>query len=437
MLKEYLKTHTDVINSNEKISINNMSNNIELSAIVYEYKWENKDNHNMTAVTYSFKQSISQEYHYYRLKNDGPISALNQWQISQTRIAMQSISDVANIRFIEVNESVNANIPIVNVHPEQPISAAGYARLPGGADNLSPVCINADFSENLTPTRSNYGGRVFTHEIMHTLGLKHTHDTVRLTQQKSVMSYYSEWYSDADYAGHYASTPQLYDIAALQYLYGPNMSTRTGNDIYTYSSHAPILCIWDADGIDTLDFSHQTQDQVINLTAGSFSHIGGLKGNISIAYGVVIENAIGGSGNDQLWGNKEVNVLAGGDGDDKLSGGNGADHLWGGKGNNTFIYHHIEDSLTTSADTIHDFKSGEDKIDLSPLIYGNEDIALVDKFSFSGQTEIMQKYDEVRDITYLMVDFDNKLHEADMMIKLTGKHQLTLNNFIINPLLTT
>ncbi|WP_186379511.1 M10 family metallopeptidase [Yersinia rochesterensis] len=435
MLKEYLKTHTDVINSNEKISINNMSNNIELSAIVYEYKWGNKDNHNMIAVTYSFKQSISQEYHYYRLKNDGPISALNQWQISQTRIAMQSISDVANIRFIEVNESVNANIPIVNVHLEKPTRVAGYAYYPNGG-NLSPVCINADTPENLTPTQSNYGGHVIVHEILHTVGLKHTHDTVGLTQQESVMSYASEWNSGGNYAGYNASTPQMYDIAALQYLYGPNMSTRTGNNIYTYSSHAPILCIWDADGIDTLDFSHQTQDQVINLAAGSFSHIGGLKGNISIAYGVVIENAIGGSGNDQLWGNKEINVLAGGDGDDSLSGGNGADHLWGGKGNNTFIYHHVKDSLTTSADTIHDFNAGDDKIDLSPLIYGNEDIALVDKFSFSGQTEIMQKYDEVRDITYLMVDFDNKVHEADMMIKLTGKHQLTLNNFIISPLLT-
>ncbi|HEN3656003.1 TPA: M10 family metallopeptidase C-terminal domain-containing protein, partial [Yersinia enterocolitica] len=56
----------------------------------------------------------------------------------------------------------------------------------------------------------------------------------------------------------------------------------------------------------------------------------------------------------------------------------------------------------------------------------------VDKFSFSGQTEISQKYDEVRDITYLIVDFDNQVHKADMMIKLTGKHQLTLNNFIVS-----
>ncbi|MDR5017102.1 M10 family metallopeptidase [Yersinia rochesterensis] len=414
--------------------LNQSPRNINPATITYNEKWEVKNSDNVTIVTFSFNQNISQEYHYYRLKSDNPTSAFNQLQISQTRIAIQSISDVANIKFIEVNDT-NANIPIVNVHPEKPTRVAGYAYSPSGG-NLSPVCINADTPENLTPTQSNHGGRVIVHEILHAVGLKHTHDTVGLTQQESVMSYTSEWNSGGNYAGYNASTPQMYDIAALQYLYGPNMNTRTGNNIYTYSHHTPILCIWDAGGIDTLDFSHQTQDQVINLAAGSFSHIGGLKGNISIAYGVVIENAIGGSGNDQLWGNKEINVLAGGDGDDSLSGGNGADHLWGGKGNNTFIYHHVKDSLTTSADTIHDFNAGDDKIDLSPLIYGNEDIALVDKFSFSGQTEIMQKYDEVRDITYLMVDFYNKVHEADMMIKLTGKHQLTLNNFIISPLLT-
>lgn len=405
------------------------------ATVTHDEKWRIKDSNNITTVTFSFNQNISQEYYYYyKLRSDTPTSPLNQLQRSQTRRAIQSISDVANIKFVEVNNT-KANIPIVNVNPEKPINIRGYAFLPN-AKNLTPVCFNADVPELLTPTQSNDASRVIVHEILHAVGLKHTHDSLGLTQQESVMSYDS----GANYAGYSASTPQMYDIVALQYLYGPNMNTRTGNDIYTYSSHTPMLCIWDAGGIDTLDFSHQTQDQVINLAAGSFSDIGGLKANISIAYGVVIENAIGGSGNDQLWGNQAINVLAGGDGDDKISGGYGADKLWGGRGNNTFIYQHVKDSLTTAADTIHDFKSDKDKIDLSSLIHGNKNIALVDNFSLGGQTEgltqIVQKYDEVRDITYLMVDFDNKVHEADMMIKLTGKHQLTLNNFIVSPLLT-
>ncbi|MGL4487594.1 MAG: M10 family metallopeptidase [Yersinia sp. (in: enterobacteria)] len=435
MFREEFKENIKTIDMNETIDIDNKSKNINLLAITYKNKWENKDDNNITIVTYSFRQSILKEFHYYRLKNDVPISSLNQLQISQTRIAMQSISDMANISLIEVNESINANIPIVNVHPAEPIGIGGYAHILD-ARNLTPVCINADVAENLTPTHSNYGGRVFTHEILHTLGLRHTHDTVGLTQKESIMSYNSEWYSGANYDGHYASTPQLYDIAALQYLYGANMRTRTGHDIYTYSRHAPILCIWDAGGTDTLDYSDQKQDQKINLTAGSFSNVGGLRGNVSIAYGVVIENAISGSGNDELLGNMEINVLSGGDGDDKLSGGGGADHLWGGKGKDTFVYNHIEDSLTTSTDTIHDFKSNEDKIDLSAIYIEENNIRLADKLSFSGYTEIVQKYDDVSDITYLMIDFDPHVSKVDMMIKFSGKHQLSLNDFVFTPQLT-
>ncbi|MFI0488424.1 MAG: M10 family metallopeptidase [Yersinia sp. (in: enterobacteria)] len=435
MIREEFKGNIKTIDMNETIDIDNKSKNINLLAIIYKYKWKNKDDNNITIVTYSFRQNISKELYYHKLKSDVPISSLNQLQMSQTRIAMQSISDMANIRLIEVNESINANIPIVNFHPAEPTAIGGYAYSPN-VGNLTPVFINADEAENLTPTHSNYGGRVFTHEILHTLGLRHTHDTVGLTQRESVMSYLSERSSGAYYGEHYASTPQLYDIAALQYLYGANMRTRTGHDIYTYSRHAPILCIWDAGGTDTLDYSDQKQDQKINLAAGSFSNVGGLRGNVSIAYGVVIENAIVGSGNDELLGNMGINVLSGGDGDDKLSGGGGADHLWGGKGKDIFVYNHIEDSLTTSTDTIHDFKSNEDKIDLSALSLEENNIRLANKFSFSGYIEIVQKYDDVSDITYLMIDFDPHVSNVDMMIKFSGKHQLSLNDFIFTPQLT-
>ncbi len=55
-----------------------------------------------------------------------------------------------------------------------------------------------------------------------------------------------------------------------------------------------------------------TANQRINLNEKSFSDVGGLKGNASIAAGVTIENAIGGSGNDVIVGNAANNVLKGG-----------------------------------------------------------------------------------------------------------------------------
>ena len=49
--------------------------------------------------------------------------------------------------------------------------------------------------------------------------------------------------------------------------------------------------------------------------------------NIAIAYGAVIENAIGGSGDDTIIGNAAANLLIGNDGDDVLRGQDGVDTL--------------------------------------------------------------------------------------------------------------
>jgi len=67
--------------------------------------------------------------------------------------------------------------------------------------------------------------------------------------------------------------------------------------------------------------------------------------NIGIAYGAVIENAVGGSGDDVLIGNQAAN---------KLTGGEGADR---------FLF--ADDG---SIDTITDFHSGVDLIDLSAIV---------------------------------------------------------------------
>ena len=70
---------------------------------------------------------------------------------------------------------------------------------------------------------------------------------------------------------------------------------------------------------------------------GSAGH-GGLVGNVSIAKGVTVENAIGGSGSDLLIGNGVSNELKGGAGNDILFGAGGADKLWGGSGSDTFVF---------------------------------------------------------------------------------------------------
>ncbi|MGZ8305473.1 MAG: M10 family metallopeptidase C-terminal domain-containing protein [Allosphingosinicella sp.] len=189
----------------------------------------------------------------------------------------------------------------------------------------------------------------------------------------------------------YAGTPLIHDILAAQRIYGADMTTRTGDTTSGFNSNAgrdtfdfnltpaPIGAIWDAGGIDTLDTSGFATTQLIDLRAGSLSSIGGvtydtapsleevnanraavgaaplnpatyaanmaallanpvvgrLTDNFGIAYGVTIENAIGGSGADTMFGNEVGNVLTGNAGNDTISGLAGDDTLNGGLGSDS------------------------------------------------------------------------------------------------------
>lgn len=157
------------------------------------------------------------------------------------------------------------------------------------------------------------------------------------------------------------STPMVGDILALQYLYGANSRANSGNDVYEIDPSVPFYkTLWDTQGQDTLSAARFTQPCRINLNEGSYSSLGFKSNwdqyaklswnsvpdtatfydgsnNLGIAWGVVIENAVGGSGNDSLVGNTANNRLVGGAGDDTIDGGLGDDSLEGDAGNDTLI----------------------------------------------------------------------------------------------------
>ncbi len=212
------------------------------------------------------------------------------------------------------------------------------------------------------------------HEIGHSLGLGHTGNYngsasyandaqwSNDSHQMTVMSYFNDQNVGSDRFDssgqyQYSASPMLIDVVAIQNLYGANNSTRSGNTTYGFNSNAgrdqfdftvseaPIT-IWDGGGVDTLDLSGYSESQTIYLTEGDFSSVGAMTNNMVIAYGTTIENAIGGSGNDSIYGNDFANTILGGFGNDSFYGSLGDDTLDGESGTDEVIYNYSFSDFT-------------------------------------------------------------------------------------------
>ena len=75
--------------------------------------------------------------------------------------------------------------------------------------------------------------------------------------------------------GYYPSTPMLYDIMALQEIYGAKTSNASGDNTYTFTSSAPPFeCIYDTGGNDVLDLSNISGGATLDLSGNKLSIIG-------------------------------------------------------------------------------------------------------------------------------------------------------------------
>lgn len=318
-------------------------------------------------------------------------------QIGATKAALANYADVANLDFTQVNPggtTNNATI-LVGAYTSTTDGAGAYAIFPGGtgANNTSgDLWLNNDSVSQTKVKMGTYDYWVFLHELGHAMGLSHPGDYnaapgVTITYQNSaqfvqdsnqftVMSYFDATDTEAKAPGSYADTLLIYDIYAVQKMYGVNHGTRAGNDTYGFHSKLsgaydfsvntdPLLCIWDGAGRDTLNLSGFRAKQMIDLNAGAFSDVGGFKGNLSIAVGCRIENAVGGGGNDTVYGNGAGNLLKGGKGQDILVGGTGVDKLTGGTGADGFIF-----LAGDGRDTVTDFSKAVDVLSLGHDLWG-------------------------------------------------------------------
>jgi hypothetical protein len=273
--------------------------------------------------------------------------AMSSAQQAAVRAALAQWASVANIAFVQA-EANAGNLQFGT--NSQGTGSGAYAYLPWAGAQSVQMYLNKDGAYNTVFTPGTYGPSILIHEIGHLLGLKHPGDydsagsgadgpflpAATDNGDYTQMSYNdpSSYYINRTYA----TTPMLYDIQAIQYLYGANMSYQAGSDTYTVNNSTAPMCIWDAGGTDTLDFSACTGASVINLNAGAFSETARGLNNISIAYDVTIESAIGGSGGTTFYANAAGNRLTGGAGADTFHQGAGNDTIAGGAGQDTVVF---------------------------------------------------------------------------------------------------
>jgi serralysin len=296
--------------------------------------------------------------------------ALTAAQQTATRAVLQMYSAVANVTFTEVTETSSVHGDLRYAESNAPSTAWAYypSTSPLGGD----VWLNNSKNYYDNPLVGTYAFQTLLHETGHAMGLKHPQDAKGSfaampanvdSLEYTVMSYRS--YVGAPLTGYtagsssYPQTLMMYDIAALQFMYGANYTTNAGNTTYTWSAStgqmsingvgqgAPagnkiFMTIWDGGGADTYDFSNYTTGITVDLQPGSWTIASSAQlaslgsghyaaGNIanSLLYNnntaSLIENAVGGSAIDKLTGNVADNSLKGGAGNDELDGAAGSD----------------------------------------------------------------------------------------------------------------
>ena len=358
-------------------------------------------------------------------------SAFTAQMQSAARQAFLDWAAVANLSFSEVSDSATYGVIRLgrsSAVDSDPDGAAAWGYFPGNDEYHGDVWLgyNNPFNEPKWMTYADYGFETIEHEIGHALGLKHPGDyngtgkgtgpfadTANDCLAYSTMSYRPyPGASTSTVMGNtsYPQTPMIWDIAAIQYIYGANYNTNSGNTSYVFSPNDTTVfkTIWDGGGIDTYDASAYTTGVLLQLDPGSWSTLGVNQladlGNSQKAPGSIanallyqndarslIENAIGGSGNDTLRGNVGNNTLSGEAGEDAFWGGlGGNDVLSGGAGTDYYWFadDKFSDTISAAADNDQDtviFQTDWQPSDMTISLIG-KDLHLTVK----GTEEVLQ-----------------------------------------------
>lgn len=333
------------------------------------------------------------------------LTALSPEGRELARMALETWTAYTGINFVET-ASAGATISFRDHDPQAGTGLYAFA----GPANISldgsytsgQVTISAGWLGTFGTTYGSYSYLSYLHEIGHALGLGHggfydgnavygrdnhyRNDSYQMT----IMSYFAlDENSYVTGTSFLPLTPMPADILAMQTLYGVSPAVFAGDTVWgAYSNIGGRLGVamsvmfdgaarpgWmvggqafgftivDGGGVDTMNFSRTSAAQLIDMRPGGISNVYGQVGTVVVALGTVIENAVGGTGADTIYGNDADNFfmpLAGNDviyagagndvvwssfGNDFVDAGDGNDEVWGAQGNDTLYGGNGSDTL--------------------------------------------------------------------------------------------
>src|SRR5690606_16381949 len=288
----------------------------------------------------------------------GPMVTIdwNDFEKQQVMEALDEYEKILGVNYEITTDAEAATFRLLKTESEQ-YGAYFFPQDPGyGADQgvgvFNVLSGGWGFDEQQSLLQGGYAFAVVLHEFGHAPGLSHPHDRgggsdvllgvagaqgsygiFDLNQGVyTVMSYNDAWdfhpdgpspFTAAGIDNGWSGTLSAFDIAVLQQRYGVVNAWATGNDTYQLRDIEDVgtyyETIWDTGGTDAIAYGGSRAAR-IDLTAatldysptggGAISFVDDIHGGYTIANGVVIENASGGSGNDVLIGNAVANLLA-------------------------------------------------------------------------------------------------------------------------------